>query len=595
MKNIGIFIFLIVLSTMVVAQKKQTVFDDINFKIEPVSAINTVASDISPTFVNDSIYFSSVSEKYFNNPRREKRNMDFYNIYSASMDEKGIISSERSLVPDFGNEFHEGPAAYCEATGELFVTVSNTNNFDEIQKMVPVENIRFRLVIKKKIEGKWQTVEELPFNDKRYHFAHPAISITGDTLVFSSDLNPNYGNSDLFRSIRTNKEWSAPVNLGNEINTPGSELFPTFIAGGLLSFASNGRTTKYGGLDIYYSHFPELNEVQMLDSMINTPFDDFGLIIHKNGNIGYFSSNRNEKSNDDIFKIEIQNLIKNFNGSVFDFETNLPIANAEIILKNCDGVIINKLFSDNFGNFTLKRTNKDCLQIEILKAGYENNFRNISGLDNFDFKLKLKQSYEILVLDANNNNPIESASISCNNENNMITGNQGIVTLLPPLPADCEFQIHKDGYLNEIKTPKTLLKNGITRDTVGIYKKELETIFFRYNINSVSSELNIIQETKPVFDQIIKILKVNPDIKVELGWHTDSRGTSEDNKMLTQNRASFATDYIVNNGIDKNRIIGIGYGESQLLNRCKNGVQCSEEEHKVNRRIELKVVGFIKR
>ncbi len=594
MKNIGIFIFLILLSTVVVAQKEHTIFDDVNFKIEPVNIINTVESDISPVFVNDSIYFSGVSEKYFNNSRREKRNMDFYNIYSASINEKGIITSSRSLVPGLGNEFHEGPADFCEATGELFVTVSNTKDFDEIQKMVPVENIRFHLVIKKRIDGIWQTVEELPFNDNRFHFAHPAISITGDTLVFSSDLKPNYGNSDLFMSIRENKEWSSPVNLGNEINTSGSELFPTFISGDILSFASNGRTKKYGGLDIYYSHFPELNEVEIADSIINSPFDDFGLIIHKNRNVGYFSSNRNEKMSDDIYQVDMIKLYKIFNGKIIDSDTNLPIANAEIILNSCNGEIINQLYSDSIGNFSFEIMKKDCAQIEIIKDGYENILRNISGLDNLEFSLKLKQFYEILVLNAEDSYPVDSVSISYNDEINTNTNSQGIATLTPPLPADCEFIIKKNGYLNQILTPKKLEGNGVTRDTVSFYKKKLKTVFFLRNINADSSELKIIQETGPVFDQIIKILILNPDIKVELGWHTDSRGDDFENKRLSQNRAAFAIDYIVNNGIEKSRIIGVGYGESQLLNRCKNGVQCSEEEHKENRRIELKIIGFIK-
>ena len=306
MKSIGIFIFLAALTTMVVAQKSLTVFDDVQFKIVPVNLINTVASDISPTFVNDSIYFSAVSEKYFNDVKREKLNMDFYNIYSASLDSSGIVSSQRILVPGFDHEYHEGPSDYCEATGELFVTVSNTDNFEVIQKMIPVEYIRLRLVIKKKIDGKWQTVKELHFNDKKFHFAQPAISVTGDTLVFSSDLKPaNYGSTDLFMSIRKNGEWSSPVNLGSEINTAGNELFPTFISGGILSFASNGRTIKLGGLDIYYTHFPTLDKVEILSTEINSPFDDFGLIIHKNGKVGYFTSNRNSQNSDDIYKIDI--------------------------------------------------------------------------------------------------------------------------------------------------------------------------------------------------------------------------------------------------------------------------------------------------
>ncbi|HSH20901.1 MAG TPA: hypothetical protein VLA03_10635, partial [Draconibacterium sp.] len=246
------------------------------------------------------------SKKDLNKKKKEKQNTDFYNIYSASIDENGTVSSPRFLVPGFDHEYHEGPSDFCEATGELFVTIGNADEFDLVQKMVPVENIRMRLVIKKKIDGNWQTVKELPFNDNRYNFAHPAISLTGDTLIFSSDLKPaNYGKSDLFMSIRKNGEWSSPVNLGSEINTAGSELFPTIITGNILSFASNGHAINKGGLDIYYSDFPSLIKLEILNSDINTRFDDFGLVIHKNRNVGYFSSNRNNKNSDDIYKINL--------------------------------------------------------------------------------------------------------------------------------------------------------------------------------------------------------------------------------------------------------------------------------------------------
>lgn len=306
MKSTVIYLFLIALTTIANAQKKQTIFDDVNFNIVPVNLINTTASDISPTFVNDSIYFSAVPKKKSNKKKSEKRNIDFYNIYSASIDKNGIVSSPRIIVPGFDHEYHEGPSDYCKATGELFVTIGNTDDFDLVQKIVPVENIRMKLVIKKKIDGNWQTVKELPFNDKRYNFAHPAISVTGDTLVFSSDLKPaNYGNSDLYISIRKNGEWSSPVNLGSEINTAGSELFPTFVVGNILCFASNGHVINKGGLDIYYSEFPALIKLKILKSNINTPFDDFGLVIHKNRNVGYFSSNRNNKNSDDIYKVNL--------------------------------------------------------------------------------------------------------------------------------------------------------------------------------------------------------------------------------------------------------------------------------------------------
>jgi len=390
MKSIGIFLILSLISTIGFAQQKTTVFDNSKFLIESAHMIKSAESEISPVFVEDSIYFSGVAEKYLNNSKREKNTTDVYNIYSAAIDQEGKISSSRKLVPGFDHDYHEGPVDYCEATGELFVTLSNINDFDKVQKMAPIENIRLELAIFKKNNGRWEMSEKLPFNDKRYHFAQPAISITGDTLIFSSDLKPaNYGSTDLFMSIRKNGKWSAPVNLGSKINKAGSELFPTFLPGGLLSFASNW-PINYGGLDIYYASFPQLDSREILGNDINSQFDDFGLIIHKNGNVGYFTSNRNKKSSDDIFKLEIQKQYKIFKGRVLEFETNLPIANAEVIIKSCYGGIIEKRYSDSNGNFSFEMINDDCVQLEILKDGYKNAFKNITGLDNMDFKLEFK-------------------------------------------------------------------------------------------------------------------------------------------------------------------------------------------------------------
>jgi outer membrane protein OmpA-like peptidoglycan-associated protein len=90
-------------------------------------------------------------------------------------------------------------------------------------------------------------------------------------------------------------------------------------------------------------------------------------------------------------------------------------------------------------------------------------------------------------------------------------------------------------------------------------------------------------------NKLVKLLKDNPGIDIELGSHTDVRGTDDYNQVLSENRAKSAVEYLIEQGIEKNRLTFNGYGEQVLVNKCKNNVLCSEEEHQENRRTEFKV------
>jgi hypothetical protein len=217
--------------------------------------------------------------EYFNSKSRLRRNTAFYDLYEVPNGQEGKESSVPRLVPGFGNDYHEGPASWCAATGELFVTLSNVIAPDQLNSFFPMEHVRLRLAIKKKADGAWKSTEELPFNNSTFHTAHPAISATGDTLVFASDMPGGKGKSDLWMSVRRNGTWSQPVNLGDMINTPGNEMYPAFGPGGLLMFASDGHAGSLGGLDIYYTSFPQQGEVKNAGAAINSAYDDFGLVV----------------------------------------------------------------------------------------------------------------------------------------------------------------------------------------------------------------------------------------------------------------------------------------------------------------------------
>lgn len=116
---------------------------------------------------------------------------------------------------------------------------------------------------------------------------------------------------------------------------------------------------------------------------------------------------------------------------------------------------------------------------------------------------------------------------------------------------------------------------------------KLKNIYYDYN------KWDIRQDAEFELNNLISILKDNPAVIVELGSHTDARGKDSYNLNLSEKRAASAVEYIINSGIiNKESITSKGYGESQLVNACRNGRTCSDEQHQENRRTELKVIGI---
>jgi outer membrane protein OmpA-like peptidoglycan-associated protein len=101
---------------------------------------------------------------------------------------------------------------------------------------------------------------------------------------------------------------------------------------------------------------------------------------------------------------------------------------------------------------------------------------------------------------------------------------------------------------------------------------------------------NIREDAAVELAKVLATMKAYPDIFIEIGSHTDSRASSAYNNKLSQNRADATRNWLINEGISADRISAKGYGETQLVNRCKDGVDCTEEEHQQNRRSEFIIV-----
>jgi outer membrane protein OmpA-like peptidoglycan-associated protein len=393
-------------------------------------------------------------------------------------------------------------------------------------------------------------------------------------------------------SVKTAGRWSPPINLGNAINTPGNEMFPTFIGKDVLTFASDARIGGYGSLDIWYTRFPR-GEIKNAGNKINTHLDDFGLVIHKSGKTGYFASDRGGVGSDDIYRLDIHPRMYVFNGKVVNDMTGLPIENAGVVLTNCEGQQVSTTTSDAKGMFQFNVLAGSCPQVEASRMGYSRDRKEVAGLDFVELRLRPENRHEVLVLDVDTKQPVPGASIGAPGKTPVIGSALGLIVLNQPFTQGEKLIVTARDYLDQsLNTDLSKLKGAVLRDTIYLFKKELNKTFVLDNIYYNYDKWDILPASKLELNKLVKIMNDNPGIKVELGSHTDARGSDSYNLQLSQKRSDSAVAYIISSGIAKNRILAKGYGETKLVNHCKNGVKCPDDVHRQNRRTEFKLIGL---
>jgi outer membrane protein OmpA-like peptidoglycan-associated protein len=144
--------------------------------------------------------------------------------------------------------------------------------------------------------------------------------------------------------------------------------------------------------------------------------------------------------------------------------------------------------------------------------------------------------------------------------------------ILPNIPCSMTEIVVEDPWLDLLD-----ISGGIQSQTI------VEKVYF--NVSSFS----ITPEAEVILNKVIGVLKLKPELKIELGTHTDSRGSDAFNLQLSQKRADAVVKYMLSKGLPASRVSGVGYGETKLLNKCANGVICTDEEHAMNRRAEFKI------
>ncbi len=273
-----------------------------NVLIKNARLINTDALEFSPVFYENGIVY--VTSRYKNGPVDKKIGETFFDLFYADTDMNGMPLDPEDFSIQINSQVHEGPVSFSRAGDRIYFT---RNNLDRGLTRADTKG-KIGMKIYEAYKGKfdWENVKELPFNNDEYSCVHPSLSPDGNLLYFASNMRGGHGGMDLYVVERKGDTWSKPINLGPKINTTKNEIFPFIYSKGVLFFASNGHQ-GYGGLDIFLTDLKakDSNAIINLGSPFNTGNDDLGLILNREGTMGFFTSDREGGlGKDDIYQFE---------------------------------------------------------------------------------------------------------------------------------------------------------------------------------------------------------------------------------------------------------------------------------------------------
>ena len=502
---------------------------------------NTSKTEFDAKKIGDELIFTSSSK-----PEIYKNNgLPFLGIVKAPLKNPGEIGNQSIFSSVlFKENANDGTPAFTKDGTTVVFARGNTGKSKDPSPDVD-------LYISKKTANTWSEPERLSISDSLAWDGSPCFSADERTLYFSSNRRGGKGGVDLYRvPIDNSGRFGRPINLGSTINTPGDELFPYVSANGKLYFSSDGHPS-IGGLDLFVASRNETEiVVEHLGVPINSIGDDFA-ISFSDSTQGYISSNRpGGKGDDDIYFFKST-------GSEDRWWTTAPPPVIDTLNKKIVNYFVQVKVVDPSGN-----------PIDSVKINVRKNGQTLSNE-----KTNKKGFIELIDLAEN-----DELVFKCDKE---------------------DFITVRSSFSMEGKTiPESLLKKEMTdttfQVTITMDRPEIgKEISKLYEINSIYYDLDkadIRPDAAEELDKIVQFLSDNTQMNLELGAHTDARASTGYNLKLSQRRAESAVNYIIRRGITKDRIKPKGYGESQLINECSDGVECPEEMHQQNRRTEFKII-----
>lgn len=489
--------------------------------------VNSPSGESSPAFYADgSLYFTGLNAK---TPTTLDGTEGEYHakIYSTAKTPDGTYSKAVALDESVNRiDFYNTGVSFSADAQKMYFTRAKYNN----NKM---ENSQ--IYMSKRQGDRWSPPYPIDAVNEGNRSSHPYEGelFGSKVLFFISDIPGGSGGFDIYYSTISGENYGKAVNLGPVINTNKNEESP-FYKDGVLYFASDGHPGM-GGLDNFYAEWDgsKWSEPKNMGYNYNSSYDDSFLRFNQSGSSGLLVSNRPHKEKKKM--------------------KNTETCCDDIYLIQIRDIIIDLKLTVNNDKGPL-----DGAIVDIYEVGRKNpndSKTNTLGGD-FGFLLDADKSYYVTVM--REGYYPDSVSFNTNGIFDDYTVKKSIT--LKPKP----------------EAPKRIVKRN---EPIA-----LKSIFFDLDDDKIRAD------AEPDLEYLKGLLDKYPDMVIELSSHTDSRGDNNYNKNLSQRRANSTKKWLVDEGIVAARIKAVGYGETKLLNKCKDNVKCTEEEHQLNRRSEFKII-----
>lgn len=488
------------------------------------AGINSKYSDYGTAFHLNKIVFASARDTGNFNQRKHKWTGEhFTNLYEADLDENFNPKAVKKFESKINSKFHESTPVFTKDGKTVYFT---RNNYINGKKGKDEKKTTLIKIYKATLENnEWTNIIELPFDSDSYSTAHPALSPDEKTLYFASDMPGTFGQSDIYKvRINSNGGFGSPENLGRSINTEGKETFPFVTDENEIYFASDGHP-GLGGLDVFVGEIDQngVRNIQNLGADVNSPNDDFAYIMDTKSRRGFFSSNKEGGEGSD---------------DIYKFLETRKLK----CLQELSGVI-----TDAETGIILPQTKVSLYDNQMVMKS--TTISDQTGY--YSFSVECGKNYIVRA---------EKSDYTTKELNVIIESKSGKTNL-----------------------PIALEKEGCNV-TIG---DDLGKCFGIKMIYFDLDKSNIRTEAALDLEKILDVLNQYPSMKLDIRSHTDSRQTHAYNEILSDKRAKSTIKWLVKNGISSDRLTGKGYGETQLINGCSDGVICTEEQHQMNRRSEF--------